>query len=489
MFRKVLIANRGEIALRIIRACRELRIATVAVFSQADRDSLHVRLADESVCIGPPAPAQSYNHVARLISTAEVTGADAVHPGYGFLAENAHFAEVCASSGFVFIGPTPEMIRKMGDKVVARQTMQAAGLPLVPGSPGVLEDVDAACAVARDIGYPVIIKAAAGGGGRGMRVAWGEKSLRTSFGIAEAEARAAFGNPALYVERYIARPRHIEFQVFGDSHGNLIHLGERECSVQRNHQKLIEESPSPLLSEEQRRRVGELAVGGARAIGYLGAGTMEFLFDADGSFYFMEMNTRIQVEHPVTEEVTDVDLVKEQILVAAGERLSRTQDQVELKGHAIECRINAEDHTNGFRPSPGSITYWYMPGGPGVRVDSHVFAGYTVPPYYDSMIGKLIVSGKTREEAIRRMEIALDETIVEGIKTTIPFHQLALRSPDFQSGNLSTRFVEELLRPATQQAAGGAPAAAATAEPPATVPVPAPLSVARPRGRKPRRGS
>jgi len=446
MFRKVLIANRGEIALRVIRACRELNISTVAVFSQADRDSLHVRLADESVCIGPPAPAQSYNHVARLISAAEVTGAEAIHPGYGFLAENAHFAEVCASSGFTFIGPTPEMIRKMGDKAVAKQTMRDAGLPLVPGSPGVLESVDEASSIARDIGFPVIIKAAAGGGGRGMRVAWDEKSLRTSFGIAQAEAKAAFSNDALYLEKYIARPRHIEFQLFGDMQGNLIHLGERECSVQRNHQKLIEEAPSPFLTEEQRRKVGALAVRGAQSIGYLGAGTMEFLFDTDGSFYFMEMNTRIQVEHPVTEEVTDTDLVKEQILVAAGEKLSWAQDDVEWRGHAIECRINGEDSQAGFRPSPGTITYWYKPGGPGIRVDSHVYTGYAVPPFYDSMIGKLIARGKNRDESIRRMEIALDETICEGIKTTIPFHHLALRSPDFRSGNLSTRFVEELLQ-------------------------------------------
>src|SRR5262245_48140645 len=447
MFKKVLIANRGEIALRVIRACRELRIATVAVFSEADRDSLHVRLADESVCIGPPQPAQSYNYVPRLISAAEVTGADAIHPGYGFLSENAHFAEVCASCGFVFIGPTPEMIRKMGDKAVARRTMQDAGLPVVPGSEGVLTSVDEALELARSIGYPVSIKAAAGGGGRGMRVAWDEKQLRAGFGIAQAEAGAAFNNNAVYLEKYIARPRHIEFQLFGDSHGSLIHLGERECSVQRNHQKLIEESPSPFLSPEMRKKVGELAANGARSIGYRNAGTMEFLFDQDGSFYFMEMNTRIQVEHPVTEEVTGLDLVQEQILVAAGEKLSLRQEDVEWRGHAIECRINAEDHESGFRPSPGKITYWYKPGGPGIRVDSHVYAGYSVPPYYDSMIGKLIVYGKSRSEALRRMEIALEETIVEGIKTTIPFHGLAIRDPRFQAGDLDTHFVEHLLKP------------------------------------------
>src|SRR5437667_5994100 len=359
VFRKVLIANRGEIALRVIRACRELRIATVAVFSEADRESLHVRLADESVCIGPAPPARSYNYVPRLISAAEVTGTDAIHPGYGFLSENAHFAEVCASCGFTFIGPTAEMIRRMGDKAEARRTMKSAGLPLVPGSDGVLADAEEAQSVAKDIGYPVIIKAAAGGGGRGMRVAWDEKQLRTGFGIAQAEAGSAFGNTALYLEKYIGRPRHIEFQLFGDQHGNLIHLGERECLVQRNHQKLIEEAPSPFLPVEQRRRVGELAARGAASIGYVNAGTMEFLFDRDGSFYFMEMNTRIQVEHPVTEEVTGLDLVKEQIRVAAGEKLSVTQDEVEWRGNAIECRINAEDYENGFRPSPGRVTYWY----------------------------------------------------------------------------------------------------------------------------------
>jgi acetyl-CoA carboxylase biotin carboxylase subunit len=460
MFRKVLIANRGEIALRVIRACRELDIATVAVFSVADRDSLHVRLADESVCIGPPPPAQSYNYIARLISAAEVTGADAIHPGYGFLSENAHFAEVCASCGFTFIGPTAEMIRKMGDKAVARRTMRDAGLPVVPGSEGVIPDIETAASLASEIGYPVIIKASAGGGGRGMRVAWDEKSLRVSFGIARAEAEAAFNNGDVYLEKFIARPRHIEFQVFGDSHGNLIHLGERECSVQRNHQKLIEEAPSPFLPPEQRRLVGELAARGAASIGYLNAGTMEFLFDRDGSFYFMEMNTRIQVEHPVTEEVTGLDLVKEQILVAAGERLSMKQDEVEWRGHAIECRINAEDHAHGFRPSPGTITYWYKPGGPGIRLDSHVYAGYTVPPYYDSLIGKLITYGKDRHEALRRMEIGLDEMIVEGIKTTIPFHHLALRHPRFRAGDLDTHFVEMLFKEQAERAAEPAATAA-----------------------------
>jgi acetyl-CoA carboxylase biotin carboxylase subunit len=446
MFKKVLIANRGEIALRVIRACRELDVATVAVFSEADRDSLHVRLADESVCIGPPAPAQSYNYIARVISAAEVTGADAIHPGYGFLSENAHFAEICDSCGFTFIGPTAEMIRRMGDKAEAKRTMRTAGIPLVPGSEGVLESVDEAVSLAQQIGYPVIIKASAGGGGRGMRIAWDERQLRTGFGIASAEAGAAFGNSAVYLEKYITKPRHIEFQLFGDGQGTVVHLGERECSVQRNHQKLIEEAPSSFLTPKQRREIGALAAKGAASIAYRNAGTMEFLFDEDGSYYFMEMNTRIQVEHPVTEEVTGIDLVKEQLLVAAGEPMGFGQDDIEWAGHAIECRINAEDFEHGFRPSPGQVTYWYKPGGPGLRVDSHVYSGYSIPPYYDSMIGKLIAYGKDRGEAIRRMEIALEEMIVDGIKTTIPFHLLALRHPRFRAGDLDTRFVEQLLK-------------------------------------------
>jgi acetyl-CoA carboxylase biotin carboxylase subunit len=446
MFKKVLIANRGEIALRVIRACRELDIATVAVFSEADRDSMHVRLADESVCIGPPAPAQSYNYIARIISAAEVTGAEAIHPGYGFLSENAHFVEVCESCGFTFIGPSAEMIRRMGDKAEAKRTMKAAGLPLVPGSDGVLSGVEEALSIARSIGYPVIIKASAGGGGRGMRIAWDERQLRTSYGIAQAEAGAAFGNDAVYLEKFIVKPRHIEFQLFGDGKGTVVHLGERECSVQRNHQKLIEEAPSSVLSPEQRASMGELAARGAASIQYRNAGTMEFLFDAEGRFYFMEMNTRIQVEHPVTEQVTGFDLVKEQILVAAGEPMSFGQQDVRMTGHAIECRLNAEDFEHGFRPNPGQITYWYHPGGPGLRVDSHVYSGYVVPPYYDSMIGKLIAYGKDRAEALRRMEIALEEMIVEGIKTSVPFHRLALKHPRFRAGELDTGFVEQLLK-------------------------------------------
>jgi acetyl-CoA carboxylase biotin carboxylase subunit len=446
MFRKILIANRGEIALRVIRACKELDIATVAVFSTADRDSMHVRLADESVCIGPPAPAQSYNYIARVISAAEVTGAEAIHPGYGFLSENAHFAEVCGSCGFTFIGPTPEMIRRMGDKAEAKRTMKAAGLPMVPGSDGIIEDIEEAVAIAKSIGFPVIVKASAGGGGRGMRIAWDERQLRAGFGIAQAEAGAAFNNSAVYVEKYIVQPRHIEFQLFGDGLGNVVHLGERECSVQRNHQKLIEEAPSSILTPEQRVEIGGLACRGAASIGYRNAGTMEFLYDADGKFYFMEMNTRIQVEHPVTEEVTGIDLVKEQLRVAAGEKMSFRQEDVRWEGHAIECRINAEDFEHGFRPSPGQVTYWHKPGGPGIRVDSHVYSGYSIPPYYDSMIGKLIAYGKDRAEAIRRAEIALDEMVVEGIKTTIPFHKIALRHPRFRAGNIDTRFVEELFK-------------------------------------------
>ena len=430
----------------MIRACRELDIATVAVFSEADRDSLHVRLADESVCIGPPPSAQSYNHIARLISAAEVTGADAIHPGYGFLSENAHFVEVATSCGFTFIGPTPEMIRRMGDKSEAKRTMKAAGLPMVPGSDGEVADIDEAVSLAKDIGFPVIVKASAGGGGRGMRIAWDERQLRAGFGIAQAEAGAAFSNSAVYLEKYIVKPRHIEFQLFGDGNGSVVHLGERECSVQRNHQKLIEEAPSSILTPEQRDHVGAMAARGAATIGYRNAGTMEFLMDQDGSFYFMEMNTRIQVEHPVTEEVTGIDLVKEQLRVAAGEPMSFRQEDVTWRGHAIECRINAEDFEHGFRPSPGKITYWYKPGGPGLLVDSHVYGGYTVPPYYDSMIGKLIAYGKDRAEACRRMEIALEEMVVEGVKTTIPFHRIALAHPRFKAGDIDTRFVEELLK-------------------------------------------
>jgi acetyl-CoA carboxylase biotin carboxylase subunit len=460
MFKKVLIANRGEIALRILRACRELKIKTVAVFSEADRESLHVRLADEAVCIGPPPAAQSYRAIPRILAAAEVTNADAIHPGYGFLAENAQFAEAIVASGFTFIGPTAEMIRRMGDKAEARKLMQAAGLPTIPGSKDVLVDVEEALSLAREIGFPVIIKAAAGGGGRGMRVALDEKSLRNGFMIAQAEAEAAFGSGAVYLEKYLVKPRHIEFQLLGDSHGNCIHLGERECSIQRNNQKLIEESPSPAVSLAVRERIGAMAVKGAASIGYNSAGTIEFLMDQDGSFYFMEMNTRIQVEHPVTEEVTGLDLMKEQIRVAAGERLPLTQPQVEIRGHAIECRINAEDPAHNFRPHPGTITYWYKPGGPGIRVDTHVYAGYTVPSHYDSLIAKVIARGKDRAEAIERMLIALEETIIEGIPTTIPFHLTAIRHPRFVAGDLDTRFVEAMF---AEQAREASPAAGGSA--------------------------
>jgi acetyl-CoA carboxylase biotin carboxylase subunit len=441
MFKKMLIANRGEIALRVLRACRELEIATVAVYSEADRDSLHVRLADEAVCIGPPPSAESYLNIPRLLAAAEVTAAQAVHPGYGFLAENADFAEACESSGFRFIGPSPEAMRSMGDKAVARKLMRQAGLPVIEGSEGTLEDVDSALEVARGIGFPVMIKAAVGGGGRGMRPALDERAFRAGFRIAQAEAEAAFGSGAVYVERLIVRPRHVEVQLLGDAHGGLIHLGERECSVQRNNQKLIEESPSPAVDEALRTRLGEAAVRGARAIGYTSAGTMEFLLDASGRFYFMEMNTRIQVEHPVTEEVTGLDLVKEQIRIAAGEKLPLAQDEIVWRGHAIECRLNAEDPAHNFRPVPGTITYLYKPGGPGVRVDSHVYAGYRVPPHYDSLLAKLITRGKDREEARRRMAQALDEVIIEGVPTTVPFHQRAVRHPRFVRGDLDTGIV------------------------------------------------
>ncbi len=465
MFKKVLIANRGEIALRILRACRELKIQTVAVFSEADRDSLHVRLADEAVCIGPPPAAQSYRAIPRILAAAEVTNADAIHPGYGFLAENAQFAEAVVASGFTFIGPTAQMIRQMGDKAEARKLMIAAGLPTIPGSKDILVDVEEALSLARDIGYPVIIKAAAGGGGRGMRVALDEKTLRNGFMIAQAEAEAAFGSGAVYLEKYLVKPRHIEFQLLGDSHGNIIHLGERECSVQRNNQKLIEESPSAAVTAEIRERIGALAVKGASSIGYNSAGTIEFLLDEDGSFYFMEMNTRIQVEHPVTEEVTGLDLMKEQIRVAAGGKLPLTQEQVEIRGHSIECRINAEDPAHNFRPNPGKITYWYKPGGPGIRCDTHVYAGYTVPSHYDSLIAKMIARGKDRAEAIERMVIALEETIIEGIPTTIPFHLTALRHPRFVAGDLDTRFVEALFAEQARGAARTAGAAPADAAP------------------------
>ncbi len=441
MFKKVLIANRGEIALRVIRACRELGVQTVAVYSEADRESLHVRFADDDVCIGPAPSRDSYLRIPRLIAAAEITGADAIHPGYGFLAENAEFAETCQASGITFIGPTPEQIRVMGDKASARNAMAAVGVPIVPGTPGPVEDVDEALGFARDIGFPVIIKAAAGGGGKGMRVARDPEDFARSFQLARSEALSAFGNGDVYVEKFLERPRHVEFQIMGDSKGHVIHLGERDCSVQRRHQKLIEEAPCPVMTPELRERMGEAAVRGAQAINYVGAGTVEMLLDTDGSFYFMEMNTRIQVEHPVTEMLTGVDLVKEQIRVAAGEELT-VKTLPAFRGHVIECRVNAEDPARNFQPSPGLIRTFHPPGGPGVRVDTHVYAGYTVPPYYDSLLAKLIVQGRDRPEAIRRMQIALESFVVEGVTTTIPFLARVMQHPNFMRGDVHTKFLE-----------------------------------------------
>jgi acetyl-CoA carboxylase biotin carboxylase subunit len=442
MFTKVLIANRGEIALRVIRACRELGVSTVAVYSEADRESLHVRFADDDVCIGPPPSRLSYLRIPALIAAAEITGADAIHPGYGFLAENAEFAETCVASGVTFIGPTAEQIRLMGDKAAARKLAQELDIPVVPGSPGVIEEAADAQAVAEEIGFPVIIKATAGGGGKGMRIARDAESFGQSFQLARNEALAAFGSAAVYVEKYLDRPRHVEIQVMGDQHGRVMHLGERDCSVQRRHQKLIEEAPSPAVTADLRERMGEAAVRAAAKIGYVGAGTLEFLLDTTGRFYFMEMNTRIQVEHPVTEMVTSFDLVKQQIKVAAGERLELTLKGGKVRGHAIECRVNAEDPARNFQPCPGTITVYHPPGGPGVRVDTHIYAGYTVPPYYDSLLAKVIVHGATRIEALARMNQALDSFIIEGITTTIPFLRRVIQHPDFVKGEVDTKFLE-----------------------------------------------
>jgi len=442
MFQKVLIANRGEIALRVIRACKELGIATVAVFSEADRECLHVRFADDDVCIGRPPSRDSYLNIPRIIAAAEITGADAIHPGYGFLAENAEFAEIVRTSGIAFIGPTPDQIRKMGDKAAARKLAQELKVPTVPGSPGPVESLDDALPIAEQIGFPVIIKAAAGGGGKGMRVATDADAFTQAFNLARQEALAAFGSDQVYIEKYLARPRHIEIQIMGDQHGNVMHLCERDCSIQRRHQKLIEEAPSPALTQELRDAIGGAAVRLAEAIQYAGAGTIEFLLDQDGSFYFMEMNTRIQVEHPVTEMCTNFDLVKEQIRVAAGEPLSLVLHGNRLRGHAIECRVNAEDPARNFQPSPGLITAFHPPGGPGVRVDTHIYHGYTVPPYYDSLLAKVIVHGNDRDEAIARMRQALDSFIIEGVTTTIPFLGRVMRHPDFVAGNVDTKFLE-----------------------------------------------
>jgi acetyl-CoA carboxylase, biotin carboxylase subunit len=440
LFQKVLIANRGEIALRIIRACHELGVKTVAVYSEADRESLHVRFADEDVCIGPAAASESYLNIPRIIAAAEVTGAEAIHPGYGFLAENAEFSEICARSELVFIGPTPEQIRLMGDKATARRTMMDVGVPTVPGSEGIIDDMDEARRVAEGIGYPIMIKASAGGGGKGMRIAEKPETFEKLLKAAQVEAQAAFGNAGVYLEKCILKPRHVEIQVFGDSKGKVVHFGERDCSIQRRHQKLLEEAPSPALTPELREEMGQAAVKAAQAIDYVGAGTVEFLLDQDGSFYFMEMNTRIQVEHPVTEVCTGVDLVKEQIRVAAGEPLSNPEG-AELRGHAIEFRINAEDPARNFAPSPGTIQTFHPPGGPGVRLDTHVYAGYKVPPYYDSLIAKLIVSGRDREEAVVRARHSLDQFIIEGIHTTLPFLRRILDDEAFQRGDVDTGFV------------------------------------------------
>ena len=452
MFRKVLIANRGEIALRVIRACKEMGIRTVAVYSEADRESLHVRFADEEVCIGPGPARESYLNIPRIIAAAEITGADAIHPGYGFLAENGEFAEICQRSGLVFIGPTPEQIRKMGDKATARRTVAEVGVPIVPGSDA-LEDVDEALAVAGRIGFPVLIKASAGGGGKGMRVAEDPADFARQFELAKSEAAAAFGDPRVYLEKYLVRPRHIEFQIFGDMHGRVVHLNERDCSIQRRHQKLVEEAPSPALTPELRARMGDAAVRAAQAIDYVGAGTIEMLLDEDGSFYFMEMNTRIQVEHPVTEMCTGFDLIKEQIRVAAGLPLSFPDRPVDLRGHAIEVRINAEDPDRNFAPSPGVIHTFHPPGGPGVRLDTHIYAGYRVPPYYDSLLAKLIVHGRTREEAVARMRVALETFVIEGVHTTIPFFRRLFEHPDFVRGDVDTKFLERWMREAQAVAA------------------------------------
>ena len=440
MFKKILIANRGEIALRIMRTCREMGIKTVAVYSTADRESLHVRFADEAVCIGPPPSRQSYLSIPAIISAAEVTGADAIHPGYGFLSENAEFSQVCEEYGIKFIGATADQINKMGDKATAKATMRAAGVPVIPGSEGLLESVEEGKRLAKGIGYPVIVKATAGGGGRGMRVINKEEEFEKAWDDARMESGAAFGNDALYLEKFVEEPRHIEIQIVGDQYGKACHLSERDCSIQRRHQKLVEETPSPIMTPELREEMGQAAIKGAETIGYEGAGTVEFLVDKHGKFYFMEMNTRIQVEHPITEEVTDWDLIKEQIKVAAGEPIIGKNYTPQL--FAMECRINAEDPSNGFRPCPGKITNLHFPGGHGVRIDSHVYAGYTIPPNYDSMIAKLIVTGQSRAEVLTRMKRALQEFVIEGIKTTIPFHIKLMDDEGFKSGNFTTKFLE-----------------------------------------------
>jgi acetyl-CoA carboxylase, biotin carboxylase subunit len=444
-FAKILIANRGEIALRILRTCEEMGIATVAVHSTIDQQALHVQLADEAICIGEAPSSKSYLNIPNIIAAALTRNATAIHPGYGFLAENARFAEICADHQISFIGPSPEAMRAMGDKSTAKETMQRAGVPTIPGSEGLLSSEREAIALAKDMGYPVMIKATAGGGGRGMRLVPDESAMSRLFQAAQGEAEAAFGNPGLYLEKFIVRPRHIEFQILADSQGNVIHLGERDCSIQRRHQKLLEEAPSPALTPELREKMGTAAVMAAKSINYVGAGTVEFLLDAMGNFYFMEMNTRIQVEHPVTEMISGLDLIAEQIRIAQGEPLKLTQDQVTLKGHAIECRINAEDPDRNFRPQPGRISGYLPPGGPGVRMDSHVYTDYEIPPYYDSLIGKLIVWAPNRDAAIRRMKRALRECAITGVATTLSFHQKILETPAFLSGDVYTNFVEQMM--------------------------------------------
>jgi acetyl-CoA carboxylase biotin carboxylase subunit len=450
MFKKILIANRGEIALRVVRACKEMGIATVVTHSTADANGMAVRLADESVCIGPPPSRLSYLNIPAILTAASITGVDAIHPGIGFLAENEEFAKMVEEHGFTFIGPTPDHIAKMGDKAVAKDTVKALGLPLIPGSPGIVRSPDEALKIAKDLGFPVLIKAVAGGGGKGMKVAHTAEDFANAFSMASSEAKAAFGNGDVYLEKYLAHPRHIEIQLLGDTHGNAVHLGERDCSIQRRHQKVIEEGPSPILTPEQRKFVGELAATTARKMGYRGVGTMEFLFE-DGKFYFLEMNTRLQVEHPITEMITGVDLVREQILVAAGNKLPFRQEDIKFQGHAFECRINAE-HPDTFIPSPGRITRYHAPGGLGVRMDSAIYEGYTVPPTYDSLVAKLIVHAKTREEGLLRVERALGECIIEGIQTNIPLHERIIHEPDFRAGKFNIHWLEKMLAKRAEEA-------------------------------------
>jgi acetyl-CoA carboxylase, biotin carboxylase subunit len=445
MFSKILIANRGEIALRIIRACKELGIRTVAIYSEADVNSLHVKFADEAICVGPAQSAKSYLNIPSIISAAEITDVEAIHPGYGFLAENPHFAEVCESCQIKFIGPRPESMKLLGDKMSAKLAMKKSGIPIIPGSKGIVKTKEDALRIAKDMKYPVIIKACAGGGGKGMRIAHNDIRLASAFYMAQSEAEAAFGVPDVYIEKCIENPRHIEFQILADEYEHIVHLGERDCTIQRRHQKLIEESPSPSLDAKLRKKIGELAVKGAKSVGYVNAGTMEFLLDKNNNFYFMEMNTRIQVEHPVTEMITGIDLIKEQIRIASGEKLGYDQSEIKIEGHAIECRINAEDPDNNFMPSPGRIDRFHSPGGRGVRVDSHIYSEYIIPPYYDSMIAKLITYGKTRNEAIYIMQRALDEFLIRPLKTTIPFHRKVMSDDAFLRGSIDTSYVEKLL--------------------------------------------